>query len=75
MLLIAMYKRDGQHLKFGLFVCFLFSMFCTVSLGTVDEVDEKAKTSRFTVFDFYLSYRDTCSGCSNYWCYPFLVVA
>lgn len=59
------------------FVC-LFSFFAVwywVSLGTVDEVDEKAKTSRFTVFDFYLSYRDMCSGCSKYWCYPFLVVA
>lgn len=42
-----------------LFVLGFFFVFGTgykeVSLGTVDEVDEKAETSRFTVFNFYLS--------------------
>lgn len=71
-----------QDLKFGWSVCLFWDFFFVfvtgykeVSLGTVDEVDEKAETSRFTVFNFYLSQRDMCTGCSNYWCYPFSVVA
>lgn len=32
-LLIAMYKRDGQDLKFGLFVCLLFFFFLMFGTG------------------------------------------
>lgn len=67
---------NDQDLKFHLFICFHFLFgagYKDVSLGTVDEVDEKAK--RHLLYLISICHTEMCTGCSSYWCYPFLVVA